>query len=169
MFTNLSDDKLRCYEKFADYDGYYDEPLSEMEWQITDSTANVLGYECVAAVSDYHGRRWTAFFAPEIPLPFGPWKLHGLPGLILKAVADNGITHQATGIEQTERPITPMYSPDDYEKVDRKKALAENEYYNDNRESILKAKYAGKIEFTSPVKERPKYDAARYAAEPDYK
>lgn len=168
VFTNLNDNNLRLYDKFADYSAYYDEPLDEMQWQMGDSTMTVLGYECVMAHADYHGRRWTAWFAPEIPVPFGPWKFHGLPGLILKVAADNGREYVATGIENTERIITPIYSHDDYQKVDRRKALAEDEYYNNNRESIIQAKYGGNVKFEN-ISERPKYNADKYAIEPDYK
>lgn len=44
-----------------------------------------------------------------------------------------------------------------------------NEYYLNNRESILKAKLGGNVQFAYDPAERPKYDAVRYANEPDYK
>lgn len=168
VFSNLEKGNLRYYSKFGEEQGYYDEPLAEMEWEIGDSVKTILGYECVNATTDYHGRRWIAWFATDIPISFGPWKLHGLPGLILKAEADNGNSFEATGIEKTERIISPMYSANEYDKKDRKKALAETEYYLNNWESILKAKYGGNIKFDNNLPERPKYDAARYANEPDY-
>lgn len=61
----------------------YEEPVAELGWEIGDSTKTILGYECVMASVNYHGRRWTAWFSPEIPVIAGPWKLTGLPGLIL--------------------------------------------------------------------------------------
>lgn len=169
VFTNVGNGTLRYYSKFGEEQGYYDEPLTEMEWQIGDSVKNVLGYECIKAETDYHGRRWTAWFTPDVPIPFGPWKFHGLPGLILMAEANNGNSFVATGIEKTDRIISPMYSENEYDRKDRKKALAENEYYLNNRESILKAKLGGSVQFGYDPSERPKYDAARFANEPDYK
>lgn len=168
VFTSLPDERLRYYSKFANEPCYYDESLSEMQWEISDSTASILGYDCQSATADYHGRKWKAWFSAEIPVPFGPWKLHGLPGLILKAEADNGTTFQATGIEKTERIMSPMYSADDYEKKDRKKALAEHEYFLNNREAIIKAQYGGSIKFDQNAIVRTKFDAAKFADEPDY-
>lgn len=169
VFTSLADDRLRLYAEFANAPCYYDEPLSEMQWQTTDSSTTILGYECVMATTEYHGRKWTAWFTPEIPVPFGPWKLRGLPGLILKAEADNGRSIVATGIANTQRIISPMYSADTYQKTDRKKALAENEYFLDNREAILKAEHGNSVRFEYNPADRPKYDADRYADEPDYR
>ncbi len=169
VFSDLEKGSLRYYSKFGEEQGYYDEPLAEMEWQIGDSVKIILGYECINAETDYHGRRWTAWFATDIPLAFGPWKLHGLPGLILEAEADNGNSFEATGIEKTNRIISPMYFSNEYDNKDRKKALADTEYFLNNWESVLKAKYGSSIKFKSELPERPKYNAARYANEPDYK
>ena len=169
VFTNADNGSLRYYSKFGGELGYYDEPLTDMEWEICDSAKTVLGYECVKAETDYHGRRWTAWFTTDIPVSFGPWKLHGLPGLILMAEADNGNSFVATGIEKTDRIITPMYSADEYDRKDRRKALAETEYFLNNRESILMARHGANVEFAYDPEERPKYDAERYANEPDYK
>ncbi len=169
VFSNIGENRLRNYGKYGEDLCYYDEPLDEQVWEIGDSTTTILGYECMVAQANYHGRKWTAWFAPEIPLSFGPWKLHGLPGLILKAEADNGKTYIATGLEKTDRNITPMYSADSYQKTDRKKALVDKEYYMNNHESILKAKFGGNVKIQSNGGERPKYDASRYADEPDYK
>ncbi len=61
------------------------ETTEQPEWVITDSVCSILNYECVMAKAEFRGRTWTAFFAPEIPFQEGPWKLCGLPGLILQA------------------------------------------------------------------------------------
>lgn len=174
VFTDLSDELLTFYGKFGEDMGYYTEPLSEMEWTVKeDSTANVLGYECILAECDYHGRHWKAWFSPEIPMPFGPWKLHGVPGLILKAEADGDFTFTATGLEQTDRIITPMYLQEDYTKTDRKKAQENAEYFANNEENIMKAQgqhvkiYA--LDEDGNQIEVPKYDGLKHSLEPDYK
>jgi GLPGLI family protein len=37
-----------------------EEPVENIEWTLVeDSTKNVLGYDCIMATADYHGRKWT--------------------------------------------------------------------------------------------------------------
>lgn len=175
IFSDVSGATMTVYDKWGEDLGFYVEPLDEMSWQIVeDSTANVMGYECVMAESDYHGRHWKAWFAPELPLSVGPWKLRGLPGLILKAEADGGFSFTATGLEKTDRVMTPMYSSDDYSKVDRKKALADKEYATNNTETLMKAKHGASVRVSyvdddgNEIEER-KYDGLRHSLEPDYK
>ncbi len=174
VFTSLANESLTHYGEYGEDLGYYDEPLAEMQWtMVEDSTANVLGYECMMAECDYHGRHWKAWFAPEIPMSFGPWKLHGLPGLILKAEANGGFSFLATGLEHTGRVMSPMYLKEDYSKVDRKKALENAEYYVNNAESIMNAQGQNvkvySLDDNGNKIETPKYDGLKHSIEPDYK
>lgn len=113
------------YDDYSDQFAVYNEPFAEMQWEIVgDSTKTILGYECILARLSYHGRNWTAWFTPEIPLHDGPWKLAGLPGLILLASESDGIhSFIANGIETTEQNIPGMVRADWYHKEDRKKYL----------------------------------------------
>lgn len=132
------------YDKLADASVYYAEPFDELQWNVVeDSTKTVLGYECVMATAGYHGRTWTAWFSPEIPVQDGPWKLRGLPGLILEAAASPEIYFRATEVGQADSAVPTMYQTDTYDKIDRRKALADDEYYNNHRMTMLKAKYPG--------------------------
>ena len=174
VFTNLSEESLTFYGKFGEDLGKYTEPVDEMKWTVLeDSTSTVLGYECVMAESDYHGRHWRAWFTPEIPLSFGPWKLHGLPGLILKAEANGGFSFVATGLENTSRAISPMYMEGDYSYVDRKKALESAEYYVNNMASIMNAEGQNVKVYTVDENGNkvapPTYDGRKHSLEPDYK
>lgn len=120
-----------------------EEPLENIEWTLVeDSTKNVLGYDCLMAATNYHGRKWTAWFTPEIPVQAGPWKLSGLPGLILEADADNGVySFVATGIQNADRPIVPVYLADRYEKITRKDFLKAKRSFLDNPLGQINAKY----------------------------
>ncbi len=75
------------------------EDIEKPDWEIQDSTANILGFNCVKAVGYFRGRTWIAWFAPELPLPEDPWKLCGLPGIILRAYdSKHHYSYEATGI-----------------------------------------------------------------------
>ena len=123
-----------------------EEPIENIDWTLSeDSLKNVLGYDCIMATADYHGRKWTAWFTPEIPLQAGPWKLAGLPGLILEADADNGVySFVATGIQNTTRQISPVYLADRYEKVSRKDLLKAQRSFFDNPLRQINAKFGDK-------------------------
>lgn len=57
----------------------------KLNWQITTETKTIANYKTYKAITKFRGRTWEAWFAPELAHPYGPWKLHGLPGLILEA------------------------------------------------------------------------------------
>ncbi|MEE1943946.1 GLPGLI family protein [Pedobacter sp. KR3-3] len=65
-----------------------EEPLPKISWKITKDTASFSGIACKKATAHFKGRNWTAWFAPELPFQSGPWKLNGLPGLIIEAYDD---------------------------------------------------------------------------------
>ncbi len=63
-----------------------DADLEMPQWEITDeTTVSRDGYNVRKAVADYMGREWTVWYTEEIPLPYGPWLFHGLPGLVIMA------------------------------------------------------------------------------------
>lgn len=78
------------------------------EWTIVpDSTAEILGYPCQMATTLFKGRQWYAWYSEDIPLDEGPWKLRGLPGLILKAYdSQRQFIFEGAGLEQIAEPIT---------------------------------------------------------------
>ena len=169
IVNDIEKGELTHYGKGGTEQRFYKEAVEEMTWVIGDSSQNILGYECIKAETDYHGRHWKAWFTPEIPVSFGPWKLHGLPGLILSADAGEGFGFQPTGIESTDRLMTPIYNPELYSKTERKKALADEEYYQNNRQAIISAQFGGNVQFSSGFSDGPKYDGKKYSLEPDYK
>lgn len=146
---------------------YYSEPFGEMVWEIGDTTKNILGYECLQAVTDYHGRHWIAWFTPEIPIQDGPWKFHGLPGLILEAMTQDGrCGYVADGIENSDKDITGVYGADKYEKRDRKAILSAMKAMSDNPVGHLNAKNI-KVKI-SPVNEQKESEGGDFL-ETDYR
>lgn len=62
-----------------------DEGMPTIGWKVTGDTATKGGLKCQKATTHFKGRDYTAWFCPSLPLHAGPWKLFGLPGLIVEA------------------------------------------------------------------------------------
>ncbi|KQB98940.1 GLPGLI family protein [Pedobacter sp. Hv1] len=62
-----------------------EENAEKIDWKIMPETLNIEGISCKKATANFRGRNWTAWFAEELPFASGPWKLVGLPGLIIQA------------------------------------------------------------------------------------
>ena len=56
-----------------------------IKWQISAETKSIKDMVLQKAECDFRGRHYIAWFNPKIPVPDGPWKLRGLPGLIIEA------------------------------------------------------------------------------------
>ncbi len=142
VIKSFANNKLKYYDTAGLEKFTYEELITPWKWEICDSTNIILGYECIMAITDYHGRKWTAWFAPEIPVQNGPWKLDGLPGLILKAQAEGGqYSFIATGIQQTTKPISPVYLANDYEHITRINYLKAKRSFIDNPLGKINAQY----------------------------
>ena len=97
----------------ADRSAFYFEPVTftysenmAHEWTFGNGQKEICGYPCKEAKTSYGGREWTVWFAPSIPSNAGPWKLGGLPGLIMEAQDAEGIHHfTATALRKAACPI----------------------------------------------------------------
>lgn len=84
----------------------YSEKAPNLNWQISTDTCTVIGYKCQKASVEFRGRKYVAWFTPDIPINLGPWKFNGLPGLILK-IADiqNHYSFECIGIKKEKTCI----------------------------------------------------------------
>ncbi len=64
-----------------------------INWEITENTKKVMGYQCQEAIGEFRGRKYKAYFSKDIPFQNGPHKFDGLPGLILEVKSlDNAVS-----------------------------------------------------------------------------
>lgn len=85
VFKNYPEGKVRVHDRFDLCNWIIDEDWEKPSWTVTDSVRTIMGYQCLMAETDFRGRHWNAWFTFDIPVFDGPWKLCGLPGLILEA------------------------------------------------------------------------------------
>lgn len=97
VLQNVPKGKTTVYSVITPNYYSYTEASLPINWIFTEETDTVCGYSCQKATGEYGGRTWTVWYSTEIPVPFGPWKLCGLPGLVLAAKDSEGI-HQFTAI-----------------------------------------------------------------------
>jgi len=82
----------------------YDTPV--FNWINTPDTKVILGYTCKAATTFFRGRKYIAYYSPDLPHDFGPWKFRGLEGLILEvSTDDNTYSYIATKIDQSTKQL----------------------------------------------------------------
>ncbi|UOE39284.1 GLPGLI family protein [Chryseobacterium oryzae] len=58
-------------------------------WKLSEEKKTVKDLTLQKATTTWGGRNWVAWFAPQIPFNEGPYKFHGLPGLIVELYDDN--------------------------------------------------------------------------------
>lgn len=85
-----------------------EEPTPKLNWKIDKDTSSISGIHCQKATAYFKGRNWIAWFATELPFQSGPWKLNGLPGLIVEAYDDKKeVQFLFAGMEKVE-PTTEV-------------------------------------------------------------
>lgn len=83
-----------------------DDAMPAIDWKISGDTATYGGLHCQKATTHFKGRDYTAWFCSDMPLHVGPWKLNGLPGVIVEAYdAKKDVQFMFDGVEKVA--ITP--------------------------------------------------------------
>lgn len=62
----------------------YAEDITKFEWKPTNKTLKIGNLNCKSATTKFAGRDYIAWYTEDIPIPDGPYKFFGLPGLIVK-------------------------------------------------------------------------------------
>jgi GLPGLI family protein len=65
-----------------------EERISQLRWEIMADKKTIGQFNCNMAKAKFRGRNYTVWYTSDIPISDGPWKLTGLPGLILEATED---------------------------------------------------------------------------------
>ena len=116
IYKNYPKGKVSVFNHFDLSHWTYSEEWEKPQWELMDSTKLVLNLPCQLAISHYRGRIWYAWFTIDIPISEGPWKLCGLPGLILEAHDEKSdYLYTATRILQDNIPDVGIYNYSEYD------------------------------------------------------
>lgn len=121
VYKNYPAGKVTYLDQLAMNRFRCEETNEVQQWQVHPETMTLLSYPCQRATCHFRGRVWEAWFTLDIPRSEGPWKLHGLPGMILKAQDSRGhYMFECTGITQSQSNDPIMFSAKNYEPISRK-------------------------------------------------
>ena len=105
-------------ERLCEDDFIYKEDTPVQYWLLLDEKKTIRGYECSLAECDFRGRHYYAWYTDEIPMSYGPWKLGGLPGLIVSAYDSHH--HYEYTITELGSDSTPIFRINyNYVDIDR--------------------------------------------------
>ena len=129
IFLDKTKSTIRTAGRIGFKNYHYSVPIPTINWKLTNEKKMISGYNCQKAVGDFGGRTFEAWFAPDLPYAFGPWKLNGLPGLILSATDTKNeisfVCKEITKNSDAEELVTPYMNigrsvevkPKEYQKV----------------------------------------------------
>lgn len=93
--------------------------MPAIDWKISSDTATFDGLHCQKATCHFKGRDYLVWFCPDLPVRTGPWKLNGLPGVIVDARdTKNEVVFKFDGVEKAvPTPPKDPTAPDEKDQL----------------------------------------------------
>lgn len=105
LYMFMAEKKMISKQKLVN-DYLIEEPLPVIDWKISTDTSLISGLNCQKATARFKGRDYIAWFCPDLPFQSGPWKLNGLPGLIIEAYdTKKEIVFKFEGFEEVKNKV----------------------------------------------------------------
>jgi len=139
IFKNQPEGQISNYERIMPNNYLVKEPLGEIDWILHNETDSLGEYTIRKATCDYGGRSWVAWYTPEIPISDGPYKFHGLPGLILN-ISDTR-NHYVFTFESINEPNSPLYVDlvkKEYIEVSKQEFMQAEDNWRENTGSFVR-------------------------------
>jgi len=142
FFINLKENAI--LNDFDSPDGTHyiiSSKANKYQWKLTKETKKISGYTCYKATTQKitnnmagtFAKPVTAWYAPAIPIPFGPKDYNGLPGLILE------LQEGTIGLYATKINLNPKEKIE-INKPTKGKLMTQEEYDKSNGASYERAK-----------------------------
>lgn len=132
IFIDYKKDSLFAQQELFRKTYITKEKVPTINWKILDEFKTINKFNCQLATATFRGRIYNVWFTADIPVKFGPWKLQGLPGLILEA------TDEKNELMFSVRKII-IGTKKEIEKLEVENAIELKKYIN-LKESIYKEK-----------------------------
>jgi GLPGLI family protein len=108
-----------------------------VKWELVPETKKIGEFNCQKAIGIFRGRDYVAWFANDVPVSFGPWKLNGLPGLILEVYDDTGLLHiVAQDIQIDSQEMFSKELSDKVTKINFNKVLTIDEFVEEKNRIV---------------------------------
>lgn len=134
-----------------------------LKWKLSEKHKTILGLDAQMATTFFRGRKYIAWFTREIPFSYGPWKLYGLPGLILEAHdSKNVMNYAVTKIcYPCFKDSKPIKKPEETEH----KTLKEHVFFQDHLIENIQKEISKKMGDKLKVEVKTFYDLPLSAKE----
>jgi GLPGLI family protein len=119
VYKNYRNSKISIVDLVVDNISLVEEEIPTIPWKITTETKEIKGLKCQKAIGDCKGRTYEAWFCKDYPYSAGPWKLSGLPGLIIEASdTKNQVVFSFVGYEKLSTNTTDISIPIEIKKIE---------------------------------------------------
>lgn len=100
LYRNLENKDIVFQDDIFGTDYEYVIKTPEFKWKLHKDNKIILDYKTKKASVEFSGRKWIAWYAPDIPISLGPYSFGNLPGLILEMYdTDDHYHFTASGID----------------------------------------------------------------------
>jgi GLPGLI family protein len=105
--NNSSDTFIKSFNPRKDKTTVSLDNVPKINWTlISGETKEIRGILCHKAKTIFRGSEIVAYYTLEIPIPFGPFKFKGLPGLILEVISINSAHEYKWTIKTIKYPYS---------------------------------------------------------------
>lgn len=109
----------------------YSEEIPILNWNLIEGDTLIANMHCQKATTDLFGRRYIAWYCPEIELPYGPYKFNGLPGLVFKVTdVENNFNFTIHSFRKAQKQDIPIYMRKDKNIINSNRETVRRIYKN---------------------------------------
>lgn len=123
-----------------------EDKLPKIKWELSSEKKVIENLICYKATTKFRGRNWTAWYSPDIPIKYGPWKFYGLPGVIVEIKEDtNRFALTLKSYLLNSNSTVPAINLTDLKKISMKKMAEITDEAYDNLLNNLSDSKPGEV------------------------